>query len=325
MLAQGRVRARCAVTRIICVTDVYITGASGVLGSELTLHFIQKSGFRVGAVSRRPCALLPVDHPAQITVINPFDAAWFAPDRKDATILHCAGLSDPRQDFPSFSTLTQDHILPHLAMVEALLARGWKGRLIYFSAAAVYGNALHLPIAETHPTSPISFYGLHKLCLERALEHLARTRGFELIILRVANPYGTTLTKLNQGVIPILFRAYLTDSLFNVIGDGSTQRDYLEISDLCRAVALCVNHRMQDPVLTLNIGSGEGVALTELIKIIGGVMQRRLRTRHLTAVHDVNSNILCRARARDVLGWQPHVPLIDGLHRYVAKSGVLAA
>lgn len=308
------------------MTDVYITGASGVLGSELALHFLEQPNHRVGAVSRRPCPLIPPSHAAQITVADPFDATWFSPQRLDATIIHCAGLSDPRQEFNSFATLARDHILPHVAMVEALLDHGWKGRLIYFSSGgAVYGNTLQLPIPETHPTSPISFYGLHKLCLERALEHLARTRGFELIILRVANPYGTVVTKLNQGVIPILVRAYLTGSLFSIIGDGTAQRDYVEISDLCRAVSLCVSHRMQEQVLTFNIGSGEGVALNALIALIGGTLNRRLRTRHLPAVHDVQSNILCRQRASEVLGWQPQIPLSVGLQRYVEKAGILAA
>lgn len=308
------------------MTDVYITGASGVLGSELTLHFLAQQDHRVGAVSRRPCPLLPPAHPAQITVADPFDATWFSPRRAEATIIHCAGLSDPRQEFDSFATLARDHILPHVAMVEALLDRGWKGRLIYFSSGgAVYGNTLQLPIPETHPTSPISFYGLHKLCLERALEHLARSRGFELIILRVANPYGAAVSKLNQGVIPILFRAYMTGSLFNIIGDGTAQRDYLEITDLCQAVSLCVAHRMQDQTLTLNIGSGEGVALNALIAMIGGTLKRRLRTRHLEAVHDVQSNILCRQRAREVLGWEPQIPLSVGLQRYVTRTGIMAA
>lgn len=308
------------------MTDVYVTGASGVLGSELTRHFLDQHNLRVSAVSRRPCPLLSPTHAAQSVVADPFAATWFSPRRMDATIIHCAGLADPRQEFDSFATLARDHILPHVAMIEALLDSGWKGRLIYFSSGgAVYGNTLQLPIPETHPTSPISFYGLHKLCLERALEHLARTRGFELIILRVANPYGAVVSKLNQGVIPILFRAYLTGSLFSIIGDGTAQRDYLEISDLCRAVSLCVNHRMQEQVLTLNLGSGEGVALNDLIAMIGGILNRRLRTRHLPAIHDVQSNVLCRQRARDVLGWQPQVPLSVGLQRYVAKTGIMAA
>jgi UDP-glucose 4-epimerase len=308
------------------VTDVYITGASGVLGSELALHFLGQPHHRVMAVSRRPCPLFSPADPAQITVIDPFDAAWFMPQQVDAVIIHCAGLSDPRQEFDSFATLARDHILPHVAMLEALLARGWKGRLIYFSSGgAVYGNTLQLPIPETHPTSPISLYGLHKLCLERAFEHLARTRGFELIILRVANPYGALVTKPNQGVIPILFKAYLTGSLFNIIGDGTAARDYLEISDLCRAVSLCVSHRMQEPILTLNIGSGEGVALNALIALIGGTLNRQLRTRHLPAVYDVQTNILCRQRAHEVLGWAPVIPLSAGLQRYMIRAGIAVA
>lgn len=233
-------------------------------------------------------------------------------------------MSNPRLEFQSFSTLAQDHILPHVAMVEALLARGWRGRLIYFSSGGtVYGNALQLPISETHPTSPVSFYGLHKLCIERALEHLARARGFELIILRVSNPYGGALAKPNQGVIPILVDAFLNNRPFQIIGDGSAKRDYLEISDLCRAIEFCIRHRLDDPVLTLNIGSGEGTTLTSLITLIGKLLNRNLCTRHVASVHDVQSNVLCPRRAQEVLGWRAKVALPDGVDRYLARLRTL--
>jgi UDP-glucose 4-epimerase len=303
------------------MTQIYITGASGVLGAEFALHFLQSAEYGVHAVARRACPLLSTDHPAQRVVTSVFDAQWYDPRHQDATVLHCAGLSDPRKEYASFATLAQDDILPHVAMVEALLDRGWRGRLIYLSSGgAIYGNPQSLPIPETHPTSPISLYGLHKLCIERALEHLARSRGFELIILRVSNPYGARLAKLNQGVIPILVRAYVTGSLFQILGDGTAQRDYIEISDLCRATSLCVGLRMTDPVLTLNIGSGTGVALNDLIRQIGKTLGRSLRTQHIRAVHDVQSNVLCCHRARDVLGWQAQITLRDGLDRYLSTT-----
>lgn len=306
------------------MTDLYVTGASGVLGAEIALHFTRQDTMRVKAVSRRPCPLLPLHHPAQVQTQAVYDAAWFDADHHAATIVHCAGMSDPRLEFQSFSTLAQEQILPHVTMVEALLARGWRGRLIYFSSGGtVYGNALHLPISETHPTSPVSFYGLHKLCIERALEHLARTRGFELIILRVSNPYGGALAKPNQGVIPILVDAFLKDQPFKILGDGSAQRDYLEITDLCRAVECCIRHRLDDPVLTLNIGSGEGTTLTALIKLIGGLLNRPLRTRHVPSVHDVQSNVLCPRRAWEVLGWRAAVTLPVGVDRYLARLRTL--
>jgi UDP-glucose 4-epimerase len=305
------------------VRDVYITGASGVIGSELARHFLHQPDCHLSAVSRRPCALLPETHAAQIIVDTPFDAGWFTPERRHATILHCAGLSDPRQGFAGFDALAQSHILPHVTMIERLLAQGWAGRLVFFSSGgAIYGNPQHLPITEAHPTRPVSLYGLHKLFLEQAFEHLARSRGFELIILRVANPYGTALSKPTQGVIPILLRAFETDSPFQIIGDGTAQRDYLHISDLCRAVSLCLTLPMADPVMVLNIGSGEGVALNDLIALIGDHFQRRLRTQHIPAIHDVQHNVLCRRRAQEVLGWQPHVSLTEGLRREVGRRAV---
>lgn len=298
---------------------IYITGASGVLGAEAVVHMLQEPGATIRAVSRRPCPLIPADHIAQCIVPSVFDAGWYDPDHADATILHCAGLSDPRKDFTSFASLAQDDILPHVAMIETLLERGWRGRLIYLSSGgAIYGNPQVLPIAETHPTSPISLYGLHKLCIERALEHLARNRGFELVILRVSNPYGGHLAKPTQGVIPILVRAYVTGSPFQIIGDGTAQRDYIDIRDFCRAISLSVSLPMTDPVLILNIGSGIGVALNDLIALIGKTLGLTLRTHHVRAVHDVQSNVLCCRRAREVLGWQAKIPLQEGLDRYLA-------
>ncbi len=301
--------------------NIYITGASGVVGSSLTQHFVNSTEFGVKAVSRRPCPLLPQDHPAQIQVKDLFGAEWLAKGDDDATILHCAGLANPRVEFKNFADLSRKHILPHIDMVERMLAKGWQGRLVFFSSGgAIYGDTLELPIREGHPTNPKGFYGLHKLCLERAFIQMARVHGIQLMILRVANPYGSLVHKPKQGVIPILLRAISEGLPFQMIGDGSAERDYIEIEDLCDAVERTVRLDMgARPTELLNIGSGVGTSLNTLIEVLESIIGEKLNRVHQPTLYDVQSNVLDCRRAETVLGWKAQIPLKTGLHRLTTR------
>ena len=295
-----------------------------MVGSELAAAFVNGGDAAgVRAVSRRPCPTLAADHPAQFQVRAIFDGSWLAPDDTDAAILHCAGLSDPRATFRNFSVLAHEHILPHVEMVEALLARGWRGRLVFFSSGGtVYGDALQLPIPEDHPKAPISMYGLHKLILERALAQMAEDRGFDLVILRVSNPYGSMVSKPNQGVIPILIKAMLRDAEFQIIGDGHAERDYLEITDLIAAVRKVIAFGMREPVEIFNIGSGDRTSLLGLIAVLTRLTGHELSTVYSPSKIDVKSNVLDCSRAREMLGWEAKMPLEDGLAKLVERMNV---
>ncbi len=299
---------------------IYITGASGVIGSELASFFDAESNCCTHAVSRRPCPTLAADHPYQKQVSTIFDAGWLDKNHRDASILHCAGLSSPRQKYQNFAVLLREHVLPHIEMVEAMLARGWRGRLVFFSSGGtVYGNALEIPIKETHPTSPISLYGLHKVCLEQAFTQLADERGFELVILRVSNPYGSMLSKPNQGVIPILINALLNDKPFQIIGDGSAERDYLAINDLCRAVDSVIKADIDAPSTTFNIGSGQRISLNHLIDTLEKLTGNTLDCTNIETKHDVQSNVLCCDKAQSELGWKPEISLEQGLKAFLER------
>jgi UDP-glucose 4-epimerase len=266
---------------------------------------------------------LPADHPGNRQVATIFDARWLDPEARDAVIVHCAGASDPRESFRNFAVMAREHILPQVEMIEALLARGWRGRLVFISSGGtVYGNPQQLPIPETHPQAPISNYGLQKLIMERALTQLAEDRGFELVILRVSNPYGSMVSKPNQGVIPILIKAYLKDEEFCVIGDGSAERDYIEVRDLNRAIERAMRYDMSAPVEIFNIGSGKKTSLNDLIRLVGDLTGKRLRTRYTVSKSDVKSNVLDCSKAREVLGWEAMVPLRQGVMDLLDKTHV---
>ncbi|EPX75935.1 UDP-glucose 4-epimerase [Salipiger mucosus DSM 16094] len=293
----------------------YVTGSSGVLGFEILRHLSAQGAGPVTGVARRP---LPETGEGllQITTPEVLHPAWL--EGKDATVIHCAGLSDARASFGSIAELTQRMVLPQVTMVEALLARGWRGHFVYLSSAAVYGDAEVLPIPETQQPAPRGFYALHKLAVEEALAFLAAHHGFPLTILRIANPYGTSLPRRERGVLRLLLAAAEAGSGFTVYGSGEGLRDYLHISDFLSAVRRVRERppeRAEGWVRRLNLGSGQGTSLNELIARVEAATGREIATRREPSTLEVGSNVLDIARAQAALDWTPSVPLDEGVAR----------
>ena len=301
--------------------DIFITGAGGLLGWEFATRFAAPHAAfgtgRVVALARRPLPAhdgLPGLEPRLDEDL--FSAGWAADMPSDATVIHCAGLSNPRTEFSGLAEVLEQHVLPHLRMVETLVDRGWRGRLVLpSSGGAIYGDPRTLPVTEDHPLAPKSLYGLQKLYLEQGLGDLARRHGFDLAALRISNPYGSARIKPGQGVIPILVDAFLDGRTFQVFGDGTALRDYVHFDDLFAAVAAVTRAPIPGRVLTLNLGSGRGTSLNELIERLGRLLDRRLSCDYTPSPYDVTSNVLCCDRARAHLDWTPRVSLEDGLTR----------
>lgn len=303
--------------------DIVITGSSGMLGFELLRHFSADSRFRATGVSRRGLPV-PCEGLAAIAAPDPFAADWLSDDRRNATIVHCAGLSDPRRRFSGFSELATGEILPQVAFVERLLELGWRGHFVFLSSGGtVYGDTDRLPVPEDHPLRPKSFYGIHKTAIETALNFLSMHHDFRLTVLRVSNPYGSIITKKGQGVIPILIDTALSGERFTRIGSGDELRDYLFISDFCGAVEKAVTIGTEPTALTLNVGSGTGTSLNRLIGLVSDALERRIAIETRPASVDVRSSVLDIARARSVLGWAPLVPIEEGIAAVVAQRRAL--
>ncbi|MFN3210776.1 MAG: NAD-dependent epimerase/dehydratase family protein [Roseovarius sp.] len=293
--------------------DIFVTGSSGVLGFEALRCLTDLGRWAVHGVARRP---LPVaDASLRHSVVpSVFDAQWLDDDSVSSTIVHFAGLSDPRARFDGYVDLSIREITPHIEMMEAILARGWRGHLVYISSGgAIYGDVEELPISETHAPRPKGYYALQKISVENALVFLANQYDFRLTILRVSNPYGSKVPKKGQGVIPILLEAATTGKPFTVIGTGEEMRDYLHISDFCAALAEVCGNPPPGSINTLNIGSGVGTSLNALLALIKGMTGREINASSSETRYDVKSNVLDISRARRLLSWSPQVSLNDGI------------
>lgn len=281
------------------MSRIYVTGASGALGGALLRHF----GAAARALERhRP---LPSHLPRWQPFILP-RSRWLR--QPDSILIHAAGLSSATAEDSA-----EDLAAPHLAFADALLTQGWTGHFLFLSSAAVYGEAQILPIAESHPTQPLNAYGGHKLLIEQGLAERARNTGFRLTVLRLANIYGSPLDLTRRRVGALILDAIARGAPFTTYGDGTSQRDYLHVEDFCRAVASAVARPPTDRVL--NLGSGRGTSLTDLIAAAERLTGRRLDLRRAESRAEAGSSVLDIARARHALAWAPQIGLAEGLAR----------
>lgn len=194
------------------------------------------------------------------------------------------------------------------------------GKLVFASSGgAIYGIPRAIPIPETAPTDPISAYGISKLMIEKSLYLYRHLHGIDYQILRIANPYGCLqLGTKHQGLIGSYIHRVLNDQPLEVWGTGAVVRDFLHIDDVSDAFLGAVAY--QGPHKVLNVGSGRGLSVNEVIAELKAAFRRD----HLPCVHrpsraaDVPANVLDTALIRSELGWQPRVSLQAGLTGTIA-------
>jgi UDP-glucose 4-epimerase len=209
----------------------------------------------------------------------------------------------------------QSNLVPTLRLLEAMAARNVRKIVFISSGGTVYGNPVYLPIDEMHPTNPQVPYGITKLAIEKYLQMFERIYGFNVVILRVANPFGPRQRpETAQGAIGVFLHRALLRQPIEIWGDGSVIRDYIYIDDVAEAFARAVQYSGSKSVF--NIGSGVGTPLNELLKIIEEILGKSIERCYLPArPFDVPVSVLNNTLARDELKWSPLVSLRDGISR----------
>ncbi len=185
------------------------------------------------------------------------------------------------------------------------------------SGGTVYGIPRELPIKESHPTNPICSYGIHKLAIEKYLGMFHHLYGLEYVVLRPSNPYGERQDFRNkQGAVTVFLGNIARNEPITIWGDGEIVRDYFHVEDLAQACVDAATTDVQRRIL--NIGSGTGISLNELVGRIEAVLGVRAKVDRDSASarpFDVPELRLDISQARQVLSWQPKVSLDQGILR----------
>jgi UDP-glucose 4-epimerase len=169
-----------------------------------------------------------------------------------------------------------------------------------------------IPITETHATDPICSYGIVKLLIEKYLLLNCRENGLPFMSLRIANPFGPRqAAHSGQGAVAAFLRKALLGQEIEIWGDGTVVRDYIYISDVVDAFLLAIDFDGSERVM--NIGSGVGLSINDLLICIEAVVNHPIRRRYLgRRSFDVPINVLDVSRARNLLGWAPKIDFRSG-------------
>ena len=166
-------------------------------------------------------------------------------------------------------------------------------KIVFSSTCATYGTPANLPIRETTPQNPISPYGRSKLMVEQILEDYDSAYGLRYVSLRYFNACGADpegeLREDHEPETHLIPRALLCASgkldrlaLFgddHETVDGTCVRDYIHVTDLARAHVQAVQYLVDGKEsLAVNLGSGQGTSIREVLDAIGRLTARPVPT-----------------------------------------------
>lgn len=234
-------------------------------------------------------------------------------------VVHLAYATVPNTSFDD-PLLDLNENLPPVLRLMQLCAKHQKRLVLLSSGGAVYGQSQAVPIAEGHPTLPISPYGLTKLTIENYAHLFSVSHGLNYISLRPGNPYGLgQIPFRGQGFIATALALIEQNKAVQVFGPQGTIRDYLEINDLTAGILAAMDHGQAGQIY--NIGSGIGRSNLDVLNTLAPIVAKlgyEVQIEQLPArPFDVAVNVLDSSRLTNISGWRPKIDLQDGLENLV--------
>ena len=165
---------------------------------------------------------------------------------------------------------------------------GWKGKFIFSSTAAVYGEWEDGPIPEYANTYPCNPYGQSKLMCEQAIDDICSKAGFDVVMFRyfnVAGAYNDAGDHLDSDhILPKICSAIYDKKAFTINGDdyktidGTCVRDYVHVLDICRAHLHATEFlETNTGIHTFNLGSSKGFTNKEIVEAFQEHTKEELR------------------------------------------------
>ena len=154
-------------------------------------------------------------------------------------------LAHPRED-------AELNVLGLINVLEQCRRQGVQ-KFIYSSSAAVYGDNPKVPLDESEPLAPASFYGLTKVTAEKYIQLYGDLFGLPYAILRYANVYGERQGNGGEGgVVGLFARALARGEDLTIFGDGEQSRDFVYVKDVAQANVAAIDGEVPSGIYNIS-------------------------------------------------------------------------
>jgi UDP-glucose 4-epimerase len=228
-------------------------------------------------------------------------------------LLHC-------KDFPR--TAFHVNIEGTFNVLEACVNNKIK-KLVYSSSASVYGDAVEVPMTESHPYNNKNFYGATKISGEAMCTAFNDRYGLPVIGLRYMNVYGPgqDQTAVYTGVVPIMLNKIDANESPVINGDGSQAYDFIYVEDVARCN---VNALTSDTEFGFyNVGTGIQTSIRELCDTILQLKESKLKVTYKPYSENdaralVKNRIGSPVKAKNEIGFEYTYDLDTGLKKLIS-------
>jgi UDP-glucose 4-epimerase len=225
-------------------------------------------------------------------------------------VFHEAAVVSVRASVDGFHRDADVNLMGTLTLLGRMAARGVRRAMLASSMAVYADSATPTPLAESHPTAPLSPYGIAKLAAEHYWLLLCRRLGIPAVVLRYFNTYGPRQTPTPYvGVITIFINRLLAGEAPVVFGDGEQRRDFVHVRDIVAANLLALDAGVADRVF--NVGTGRATSVNEIAQALTALLAPHLTPLRAPAQPGEMQNAVADVTAiRAALGFVPAVPTI---------------
>jgi len=297
---------------------VLVTGGAGFIGSHVTDVFLD-AGHEVWALDDLSSGRRENLHPEVRLVVADIrspDAARMVEAERFDVLCHLAAQMDVRRSVTDPRFDADVNVAGFLNLLEAARKSGVRKVVFSSTGGAIYGEQDVYPAPETHPTRPVSPYGVSKASGELYLGYYRAQYGLRSTALRYANVYGPRQNPHGEaGVVAVFSERLLRGDGCTVNGTGEQTRDFVFGPDVARANLLAATGDVEGPV---NVGTGIETDVNRLYALLARAAGVERPAQHAPAKpgEQLRSSV-DPSRAAKVLGWRPTVVLEEGLRRTV--------
>ncbi|MGA2260233.1 MAG: NAD-dependent epimerase/dehydratase family protein [Acidobacteriota bacterium] len=298
---------------------VLITGGAGFIGSNLAGNLVG-TGHKVTVLDNLLSGFR--DNLNGLDSLDFIEGDVRDPERVELAtrgaevVFHLAASVGNKRSIDNPLEDAQINVIGTLQVLEAARAARVR-KIVVSSSAGIFGELKRLPISEDHPVEPDSPYGCTKLCEEKESLAYSKLFGLEAVCLRYFNVYGPNQRYDAYGnVIPIFAFQMLRGETLTIFGDGEQTRDFVNVHDVVQANIKAAQAKGVSGAF--NLGNGTRITINHLVELMQEASGIKAKVVHgPPRPGDVRHSLADISAARAAFGFEPAVPLGEGLREYM--------